>query len=82
MKRIVIALSIIVALLRPVFIFVAVNHHVAQSYQAVAHLLVGGLFATWWVSEDKNDWALQTALALTVVEVSCAAITVVLKVAT
>lgn len=47
MKPFVLILSLVVALFRPLLIFVEVNEHVQSSYEAVAHLLVGGLFAAY-----------------------------------
>lgn len=72
MKLTIILLAVVLGLLRPVFVFRTFNHHISQSYQAVAHILVGALFATWWLT--GGPWALWTVVALSVVEVVCAVI--------
>lgn len=47
MKPLLILLCLAVAAFRPVLLFVEVGPHVQGSYEAVAHLLVGGLAGAW-----------------------------------
>jgi len=42
------------------------------SYEAFAHMLVGGVFGAWIANREK--WLLWTALAFSAVEVACAAV--------
>lgn len=90
MKPYVIALAIAIGAFRPVLIFVDFNPHIEASYQAMAHLLVGGLLGAhlgyrkherfgeplWSVD---YDWLIVTFWALTAVEVICAGITIFQK---
>jgi Ca2+/Na+ antiporter len=52
------------------------NKHLKQSYQAVAHILVG-IWATLWFSGDVA--AGQVLVIMTIVEVVCAIFTVVVN---
>lgn len=89
MKPFVLILSLAVALFRPVLLFVEVNEHLQSSYEAVAHLLVGGLFTAGWLAEgwlvEVDDiqegrwWCFQVAVGLTVVEIVCAGITIAIR---
>lgn len=49
MKPFVILLAIAVGLFRPVLLFVEFGPHVDAGYQALAHLLVGGLIGAWYL---------------------------------
>lgn len=75
-----------VTAVRPVPIFVELNEHLQSSYEAVAHLLVGGLFGAYFVSRkflDKHGGSygdavnlLWMAMGMTAVEIVCAVISV------
>lgn len=80
MKPTVLIVSFLVMVLRPVFLFVEINQHLSQGYQAIAHLLVGGLFAAWWVGGEKwsKDWKFEVAANLSLVEGVCFIATVFL----
>lgn len=95
MKGYIIPIAIALGLLRPGFIFWEMNRHVSMSYQAVCHLLVGGLFAAYYGRQDvwarfpqrtlfppswRDDWMFNTAFGLSVAEIVCAAFTIGLKV--
>lgn len=54
MRSFTILLASIVALLRPMFLFETFNPHVTASYQAVAHFLVGGLFAVGYTNRNLS----------------------------
>lgn len=91
MKSFAIALSLAIGLIRPVLLFVELNHHLQSSYEAIAHITVGALFA-WYFANDRlwertnggqrpvnlseYQWTLYAAIGLTAVEVICAIITV------
>lgn len=63
-------LSILVGGIRPFLVGRKVNKHLTQSYQALAHILVGVLLAVWWVQDDRlAGFCLGL---LTVIEVICA----------
>lgn len=70
-------ISILVGLARPVFVAREFNKHVAQSYQALAHILVGWLLYAWLIV-GRNDAKYLLAI-LTLIEVACATATVVRK---
>ena len=70
MKFAVIALAIALGAIRP---FLSPHPVSFQgSYEAVAHLFVGGVIGAWLVSRER--WLLWIALALTIVEVGSAVI--------
>lgn len=89
MKPFVLILSLVVALFRPVLLFVEVNEHVQSSYEAVAHILVGGLFGAYFASRkylDKHGGAygdalnlLWMAMWLSAVEIVCFGITIAIR---
>jgi hypothetical protein len=60
-----------VAAFRPVLLFVDFNEHVDASYQAVAHMLVAGLYVRYF-SVPSSVGLLYAANFLVVVEVVCA----------
>ena len=65
MKIAVIAIAIVVAVIRP---FLAPHPVSLQgSYEALAHLFVGGVFGAWFVT--KLRWLLAIGIGLTIVEV-------------
>lgn len=73
----VIVLSIVFALLRPLFIFREFNKHINQSYQAFAHILVGILLAAWWLT--GKQYLMILFWMLTIVEVISAVVTAIRK---
>lgn len=91
LKALVILVAIAVGLFRPVLIFAQFNEHLEASYQAIAHILVGGLFAwhyatvcEWrrygeWANARPREIWLTLACALTCIEIVCFAITLLLK---
>lgn len=70
MKPLVIALSIFLAIVRPIIIFHPLGHHLQHSYEACCHLLVGGLYGSWY-NGASDFWQIWTALALTGWEIVC-----------
>jgi hypothetical protein len=50
MKPYVLLAAVVIGLFRPVLLFVEFGSHVEASYQAAAHLLVGGLIGVWAVT--------------------------------
>jgi hypothetical protein len=65
MKPLVIIAAVLIAALRP---FMPLHSASLQgSYDAMAHILVGGLFGAWLVNRAR--WLLMTALAVSAVEV-------------
>ncbi len=84
MRVLLISLSALVGLFRPVLLFTEFNHHIESSYQAIAHILVGVLLCLWLTKTDVGDPTLKnrsyqllyeesTAILaiLTIIEVSC-----------
>lgn len=70
MKFAVIAIAIVLAVLRP---FLAPHPMSLQgSYEAIAHLFVGGVIGAWLVTRAR--WLLAIAIGLTVVELGSAVI--------
>jgi hypothetical protein len=70
MQAVVILVAIVIAVLRP---FLPTHPVSLQgSYEAIAHMVVGGILGAWLVSRAR--WLLYTAIALSVVEVVCATI--------
>ncbi len=68
MKTAVIAVAILVAVIRP---FLPTHPLSPQgSYEAFAHVFVGGVLGAWFASRAK--WLLYTAIGLGVVEVASA----------
>jgi hypothetical protein len=67
-KFVVLTIAIVLAVIRP---FLS-PHPVSMpgSYEAMAHLFVGGVIGAWLVT--RAPWLLGTAIALTVVEVGSA----------
>jgi hypothetical protein len=53
MKLFILVLAVILSLIRPVLIFKTIGKHASQSYQALAHLLVGGLVGAWIILEGN-----------------------------
>ncbi len=67
-KPLVIIGAVLIAGIRP---FMPLHSASLQgSYEALAHLVVGGLFGAWLANRAR--WLLMTALALSAVEVLCA----------
>lgn len=50
MKCAVILTALIVAVIRPFLLFYDIGQHAQSSYEAIAHLLVGGLIGVWAVT--------------------------------
>lgn len=75
MKFAVIAIAIVLAVIRP---FLA-PHPVSMqgSYEAIAHMFVGGVIGAWMVTRSR--WLLAIAIGLTLVEVGSALVGVLLK---
>ena len=75
MKIAVIAAAIVLAIIRP---FLS-PHPVSMqgSYEAIAHMFVGGVIGAWLVARAR--WLLATASALTIVEIGSAVAGVLLK---
>ena len=71
-KLLAIEAAVLIGLFRPVLLFVEFNHHIELSYQAIAHLYMGGL-AGWWMAKEEG-WAWNVFWLLVLVEVFCAAI--------
>ncbi len=69
MKIAVITLAVAVAIARPFL----PPHPVSMqgSYEALAHLLVGGVFGAWLAT--RKSWLLFTGIGITAVEIICAA---------
>lgn len=67
----IIAISAIIGAIRPLLLFVTLNHHLSQSYQALAHFWLGMLAAGWYIESDPL--CKKSFLILTAVEVVCAA---------
>jgi hypothetical protein len=86
MKASIFLVSIAVAIFRPFLIFYEVNEHLQSSYEALAHILVGGLFAAYFanrrvfkqpggnafVKYEDFGYMLWMAIGLSVVETVCA----------
>ena len=68
MKLLVIIAAVGIAVARPFM----TSHSVSSqgSYEAMAHIFVGGLIGAWLV--NRKRWLLITALAISAVEVVCA----------
>jgi hypothetical protein len=49
---------LMVGLIRPLLLFVALNPHVQNSYEAASHLLLGALIAMWaqWAPFRVTPW--------------------------
>ena len=73
MKLGILIFAVFIGLLRPAFIFNQFNSHIQKSYEAFAHILVGGLLAGWWLTGEY--WMKATFLTLTAIELLCAAAT-------
>ena len=69
MKIAVITLAVAVAIARPFLPPHPVS--IQGSYEAFAHLLVGGVFGAWLAS--RKSWLLFTGIGITAVEIICAA---------
>jgi hypothetical protein len=68
MRYVVIAIAVVLAVIRP---FLSPHPVSAQgSYEAMAHLFVGGVIGAWMVT--KARWLIAVAIALTAVEVGSA----------
>lgn len=68
MKIAVIAIAIVLAAIRP---FLAPHPVSLQgSYEALAHLFVGGVFGAWLVT--KSRWLLAIGIGMTIVEIASA----------
>ena len=75
MKFAVIAVALVLGIVRP---FLAPHPVSLQgSYEAVAHLFVGGVIGAWLVTRAR--WLLVTAIGLTVVEIGSAVIGLLLR---
>jgi hypothetical protein len=68
MKTLVIAAAVLVAVFRPFMPLHSAS--LPGSYEAMAHIFVGGLIGAWLVNRQR--WLLFTALAISAVEVICA----------
>jgi hypothetical protein len=72
-KIAVITLAVAVAIARP---FLPPHQVTMQgSYEALAHLLVGGVFGAWLAT--RKSWLLFTGIGITAVEIICAAASLV-----
>ena len=69
MKIAVITLAVAVAIARPFLPPHPVS--IQGSYEALAHLLVGGVFGAWLAT--RKSWLLFTGIGITAVEIICAA---------
>jgi hypothetical protein len=68
MKYVVIAIAIVLGIIRP---FLAPHPVSLQgSYEAAAHLFVGGIIGAWMVTRAR--WQMLIAVALTIAEVGSA----------
>lgn len=68
MKIALLVIAIVLAVIRP---FLATHPVSLQgSYEAIAHLFVGGVFAAWFTT--KARWLLAIGIGLTLVEVASA----------
>jgi len=75
MKFAVIAFAIVLGVIRP---FLSPHPVSFQgSYEAIAHMFVGGVIGAWMVTRAR--WLLVTAIGLTVVEVGSAVVGVLLR---
>lgn len=93
MKRFMIAIAAVVTVLRPLLMFAELNPHVAKSYEAIAHLIVGGLlFGMYWhrrglimggwsreYAKKQTAWMVEASTLLIVAEVLCATAKVLLR---
>jgi hypothetical protein len=68
MKRLVIVVAKLIAAARPFMPLHSAS--LPGSYEAMAHIFVGGLIGAWIVNRQR--WLLFTAFAITAVEVACA----------
>jgi hypothetical protein len=66
--------AILIGVFRPFLLNIELGPHVMASYQAVAHLYVGGAFVAWKLL--KSSFYKTIFWALCAVEVLCAAIKV------
>jgi len=66
--------TLVLSIARPMFVNNDFNHHIDQSYQAVAHLFVGALIGAWLANENGFGWCLKLAGVLTAVELVCVAV--------
>ena len=75
MKFAVIAFAIVLGIIRP---FLSPHPVSFQgSYEAIAHMFVGGVIGAWMVTRAR--WLLVTAIGLTVVKVGSAVVGVLLR---
>ena len=68
MKPLVIVTVVLIAVMRPFMPLHSVS--LPGSYEAMAHIVVGGLIGAWLVNRER--WLLMSALAVSAVEVVCA----------
>ena len=68
MKPLVIVVVVLIAIARPFMPTHAVSWQ--GSYEALAHIIVGGVFGAWLATRER--WLLATGLAVSAVEVICA----------
>ena len=75
MKFVVIAAAVVLGIIRP---FLS-PHPVSMqgSYEAIAHMFVGGVIGAWLVT--RAPWLLATAIVLAIVEVGSALFGVLVK---
>jgi hypothetical protein len=69
LKFAVITLAVAIAVARPFLPPHPVS--IQGSYEALAHLVVGGIFGAWLA--NRKSWLLFTGIGITAVEVICAA---------
>ena len=67
-KLLVIIAVVLIGIARPFIPMHAVSWQ--GSYEAIAHIVVGGLLGTWLANRER--WLLISALAVSAVEVLCA----------
>jgi hypothetical protein len=68
MKQFVIVVVVLIAVARPFMPLHPVS--LAGSYEAMSHIIVGGLIGAWLVKRER--WLLMAVLAVSAVELICA----------
>jgi hypothetical protein len=89
--KLTILIAVLLAVFRPMMLFVDFNPHLVDIYKDFAHLFVGGLIGVWFVQGGKilwlvpmllygfadrsASWQIRAASALSIVEIVCATFT-------